>query len=276
VSPAWIVVNVVLVGLLFAGRFVQLVGVWVRDPNYSHGFLVPLVSGWLAWRYWRQAGVPARADGGPGLAALASGCLLHLAALVTGWALLDFLALALVLRGFAVSLGGRVWARGFTFPILFLFFMFPLPGLCTTAAALWLQGMVSGASAAVLNLFTICYQRGHALHLSGMSQPLVVAAECSGLRQILAFVALGAVVGHLSRQSWLWRTLLIIAALPVALLANIARVLVMAIGASVFGTEWLSGWLHTTPALLTLPLGLVLFVLVIWALGPGRGLEGKA
>jgi len=272
VPVLWLGVNVALVALLFGGRFAQLVGVWLKDPNYSHGFFVPLISGWLAWRYLEKAGRPGAGEVGPGVASLVAGCITHLFAVTLGLAVIDFIALAMVLRGLAVCVGGRPWASGFTFPILFLFFMFPLPGLLTAMAALWLQNWVSACSAAVLELFTVCYRRGHSLLLAGVNEPLVVAAECSGLRQIVAFVALGALIGYLGLRTGWGRTLLLLAAVPVAILANVTRVLLMAAGAIFFGTGWLSGWLHTAPALVTLPLGLALFGLVAWGVS---SLEGK-
>jgi exosortase len=266
VALFWLVAVAALVAVLFGGTFVRLYGLWLKDPNYSHGFLVPLVSGWLAGRYLRRAGWPVAGDTRLGCLTVLAGCIVHLATLVAGWPPLDFVALALLLRGLAVAAGGRAWAGGFTFPILFLFFMFPLPVTWTGTAALWLQDGVSRVAAAVLNLFVVCYRRGNSLFLAGVPEPLVVAEECSGLRQIVAFVALGALLGHLSGRPLLYRVLLVLVAVPVAIAANVARVLLMAAAATRFGTGWLSGWLHHAPVAVTLPLGLALYLLAGWAL----------
>jgi exosortase len=244
---------------------VILVRAWWLDPNYSHGFAVPFISGWLAWRHLSKHGVPAAGEVPLGCALLLAGGVVHLAAVLIGWPPLDFLALVMILRGLAVALGGRQWAGGFTFPILFLFFMFPLPVSWTSVAALWLQDVVSTLSAILLDPFLVVHLRGHTLHIAGVTGNLVVAPECSGLRQIVAFVALGALLGHLFRKPLLFSVLLILASIPIAIFANVVRVVLMALGARWFGSEWMSGWLHDTPALLTLPLGLVLFALVgLW------------
>ena len=58
-------------GELFAERFVQLAGIWLNDPNYSHGFVVPVLSAWLAWRHYRTNEKPAAGEQGPALAAVA-------------------------------------------------------------------------------------------------------------------------------------------------------------------------------------------------------------
>jgi exosortase len=201
-----------------------------------------------------------------GIAELLAGALVHSLAQLANWPPLDFLGLALILRGLALARGGREWARGLMFPILFLFFMFPLPVLWTSGIAVWLQDIVSQISGAVLGLFWVCHQRGSAIYLAGLEQPLVVAEECSGLRQIVAFVALAAFLGELSRSRWLERVLLLLAAVPAAIAANVLRVLLMGIGARTYGPEWLHGWMHDLPALLTLPVGLGLLLLAAWIL----------
>jgi exosortase len=253
--------------VLFEDPFLRLLDLWGRDPNYSHGYLIPLLSGWLAWRNGRRAGMPVQGEMGLGALAILAGCTLRLAGAVVGWLPLDFLALVLILRGVTVTVGGREWAKGFTFPILFLFFMFPLPGTWTSFAALGLQDLVSRVAAWVLDFFVVCYRQGNALHLAGVPETMTVAEECSGLRQIVAFVALGALVGHLSQRSLPFCLLLVLTAVPVAVFANVVRILLMAAGACLFGTSWIHGWLHHAPALFTMPVGLVLYLAVAWSMG---------
>jgi len=273
----WLVVVAALLVVLYAGTLVRLAGLWLRDPNYSHGFLIPPLSAWLAWRYLRRAGWPSGGDAQLGCFTVVAGCMVHLGAYVAGWPPLDFVALALLLRGLTVAVGGRDWARGLLFPILFLFFMFPLPVNWTATAALWLEDWVSRVAEALLSLFVVCSRHGNSLHLAGVPEPLTVAEECSGLRQIVTFVALGALLGHLSGRPLPFGILLVLVAVPVAIAANVARVLLMAIAATQFGTGWLSSWLHHAPIMLTLPLGLGLYLLVGWGLGrlwPRRAPKG--
>jgi exosortase len=263
----WAVALVALLVALFVPTFLALLDVWSTDASYSHGFLIPLISGWLAWHAFRQVGQPVQGDAFTGGSAIVAGCLLHFPALVSGWLFLDFFALVLVLRGIAVCVGGKTWARAFTFPILFLFFMFPLPENWTTGIALWLQNIVSQVSAALLDAVFVCYRRGNALYIAGVGAPLFVAEECSGLRQIVAFVALGTLLSSLGQRPWWLRGLIVVAAIPVAIAANVARVVLMAVVARNFGVGVLDGWMHHAPATITIPVGLALFLLVVWALG---------
>jgi exosortase len=260
------VVVALMVFVLFGGTFLKLIDRWSKDPSYSHGFVVPFLGLWLTVRVYRQFGPPIVEDSRVGSMAILTGAMLHLILTVIKNPLLDFAAFALVLWGIAASIGGIGWARHFLFPIVFLFFMFPLPATWTNFAGLWLQDLVAQSSSVLLDPFVVCYRRGNSLYLAGVREPLIVAAECSGLRQIVSFVALGVLVGGLSGKSATFRTLLTLAAIPAAIVANVLRILLMAGGAVWFGTRWMGGWMHDAPALVTLPLGLALFALLGWLL----------
>ncbi len=262
----WIITGLGLIGL-YLPTMTLLMESWQTDPNYSHGWLVPVIAGWLAWRVSRRIKL---ADAQPwlGSAEMLAGLILHLTAQVTPWPLLDFAGLVLLLRGLAIYLGGSATARHYMVPIFFLFFMFPLPVTWTSSIAVWLQDAVSQISAGLLSLFWVIYQRGHTLYLAGIEQPLLVAEECSGLRQIVAFLALAFLLAHLSQLNRFKGTLLVLSALPCALLANVARVVLMAMGIRWFGPSIFTGWMHDLPALFTLPVGLLLFLFVSrWLIG---------
>jgi exosortase len=257
----------VLAVLLFLPSALRLVRLWSTDPGYSHGFIIPIVSFCFIWAYVKNNPLPGTGDARLGGLMLVAGCMVLLLAEVLGWAMIDFFAVVLLLRGLALIVGGREWAGGLWFPILFLFFMFPLPVVWTSYAALWLQEWVSSISTEVLQMFLVCRRQGNAIFLAGLSDPLIVAEQCSGLRQIVAFVALGTLLGRIDNAGPVQWLLLILAAVPVAILANVVRVLMMGFGASIFGVEWINdSWLHHAPALFSLPLGLVLYLLTAQAL----------
>ena len=144
---------------------------------------------------------------------LLPGAVLLLAATVVPWPLLTYAALALILRGAAVALGGRAWAGCFTAPILFSFFMFPVPFVWTSYAALWLQDVVARLRASVLDFFVICRRTGTIIEIVGIPQQLHVAEECSGLHQIVGFVAFAVLLGLLLERPG-WQRLLLIVLAP--------------------------------------------------------------
>jgi exosortase len=261
-SRRWFALTAALLIVLYSSTILMLAQRWMDDPNYAHGFLVPLISGWLAWRWYRRQAAPSERRRFLGGMEIVAGGLLHLAAMVVVWPPLDFAGLVLIFRGAALAVGGRAWASGLGFPTFFLFFMFPLPVGWTGALAIWLQEVVSWVSAGVLDLFWVCHRSGHSLYLAGLDRPLVVAEECSGLRQLVAFVALAALIGYLAQGTLRSRSGLVLAAVPVAIGANVLRVLLMAIGAKYFGAGWMASWLHDAPALVTLPIGVGLLLML--------------
>jgi exosortase len=269
-SSALFILHSVLALLLFLAFFgsnlLKLTERWSHDPSYSHGFLVPFISLWLALRAYRRVGQPVSGNLRLGCMAMVAGAMLHLILTVISNPVLDFVAAGLLLWGAAVAIGDIAWARAFLFPIGFLFFMFPLPATWTNFGGLWLQDCVAQVAAALIDLFVVCYRRGNSLYLAGLPEPLVVAAECSGLRQIVSFVALGVLMGGLSRNSTSFRVLLAVVAVPLAILANVIRILLMAAGSVWFGTRWMGSWMHDAPALLTLPLGVAMLLMVVWGL----------
>jgi exosortase len=262
------------VGLLFAGRLRELYALWTTDDNYSLGFLVAPVSAWLAWDTIRRRGLPG-ADGNlrAGLFWVAVGCVLHLWADVIWWPPADFAALTFVLYGVAVLAGGRRWALGLLFPILFLFFMFPLSPVLLNRAATSLQGLVASTATWLLQAFVPAYQVGNKIVLPGQS--LEVGEQCSGLRQIVAMAALTLLVAYMGRQRLACRIGIVLAGLPIAVAANLLRVLLMAFLTMQFGLDAISEEktlafgvsYHTAWGLLTFVVALGLLLGVAWWLG---------
>jgi exosortase len=258
---------VLLLAALYWPTGIRLVQAWQTDPNYMHGFFVLPISLLFAWSYLRSHPAPDHGDAFLGWQGILAGGVLHLVALLFEWNLVDFVALFFLLRGLAIMAGGREWARGLLFPILFLFFMFPLPFFLTNLASLWLQQIVTTTSGFLLNLAVGCTTTGNELLLAGTTR-LKVGQECSGMRQIVAFLALGTVMAWWSRRGSRTKTLLVALAVPIAVLTNIVRVLEMAFGALWFNIDWSNAEVHDIPAMVTMPLGLLLYLAVLRVVDP--------
>jgi exosortase len=262
-----------MIGVLFFARFRELYSLWQHDDNYSHGFLVPFVSAFLAWGVYKKQGAPREGSLRAGLLWIVTGCVLHLWSAVIGGATVDFLALCTLLYGTAALAGGRAWAKGFSFPILFLFFMFPLPVIVTDRAATMLQATVTPVAAFVLELFVPTARDGNHLKIAG--QGMEIGEACSGLRQLVSFGALTSLVAYLSSRNLFFRLGIVLAGFPVAILANLLRILLMAFLLVQFGPESISDekplilglTYHTGWGMLTMVAGLFLLLGAAWWLG---------
>ena len=221
-----------------------LVARWsAPDGYFSHGPLMPAASLWLAWR--EHARLRAATGDGSwwGLLWIAPALAFGVA---SAWLRKDSpaaLALLVLLPGFTLLLGGRERLRALALPLAFLAFAWPFPMFAVVKAIDLLKRIVVPASCALVNLFGAGMQaRGSFLLLPGGGR-LLVDDECSGLKSALALVALGAFMAGtargLSRKA---RVFLFALALPIAVVANVFRVALLAAIGRVGGVTEANRW----------------------------------
>ena len=247
----------------------SMVSRWNSDPQYSHGFLVPVIACLIVW--YRREDIPV-CDAHPSLwgpAFVAAGVAGYL---VGTWIYFDWLQVAAVLPvlyGICLTAGGR-WQGRVAWPgILFLLFMIPLPWVVEVAMAQPLQSLAGLASTFVLQtLGFTAIQRGNLIDLEG--HLLGVAEACSGLRMLVVFFAIATAMAMLSQRSWLHRFILVASALPIALICNIGRITLTGVLYVHAGPELaervfhdFAGWLMMPTALLLMWLEMKYVSLVI-------------
>jgi exosortase len=220
-----------------------LVGDWIHDPNYSHGFLIPAVSGFLIWQRRRDlAAIPAS----PNLLGLA-GAVLALALLVLGAAGAEVftqrVSLVLLMGSLVLFLFGRGWLGRLAFPLAFLLFAIPMPYVLYYSLTGPMQGFA--AKAAVIGLKGVgvpVVAQGNIIHLPDTS--LEVAEACSGIRSLYAFLALGALLAQ-SLPVPVWgRVIVFLVTIPVSVAANAFRVWGSGLGAYLVGPQVTQGFVH--------------------------------
>ena len=248
--------------LLFRDTLEHFYWVWTTDDNYSHGFLVPLLSLYFAARVFQRDGGLAPPEGGRGL--VLGGALLAgaLAVNVVKVQLpLDFLGdlafLAALVGTFAMIAGAAALWR-YWFPFAFLAFMVPLPIALYTRIASPLQLLASRLASAFMNATgvpVLC--EGNRMTLPGGVQ-MFVAEACSGMRQLTGFLALAAAVAFLARRPFWYRAVVVASALPIALFANTARVVATGYIMHFVDPRYAEGTYHTLEGLLLMGLGLLL------------------
>ena len=195
-----------------------LINQWLTNDYYSHGWLVLPVSAYLAWRRWPKGEWrPANA----GLVVLGAGLVGYLVALINKAYFLAALALILLLIGLVWFFAGTRVLRRLAFPLGFLVFMVPLPFVERASLPLQLvTGICSTAVARVVGVDAVV--KGAQITLPNVD--LVVGAQCSGLRSIVALFTLVAILVYVLDGPWWGRLLLVLSAIPVAILGNIVRV----------------------------------------------------
>jgi exosortase len=211
-----------------------LAGEWLGNDFYSHGVLVPVVAGFLAWRLWvrRSPTVQAAAGSWGSLTLLIGSLLVYLAALNQRAYFLAALAVIGLLAGMIGFLLGTAVLRRMAFPLLFLVFMVPLPLVEPLSVPLaQLTGECAAGAVRILGIpITV---NGAQVTLPNAN--LVVGAQCSGLSSIVALITLAAVFLFLVDGPWWGKVLLALSVVPIAMLGNVLRV------SSLFGVAQLWG-----------------------------------
>jgi exosortase len=239
-------VAVVLGALLIAlyWKVVWAMGLqWWDDPNYSHGFLVPLFAVYLLWRQRIVLLGLRRAGSLLGIPLIVAGA----GALLLGDAAADnFLmrsSLIIVLSGLVLfHLGSQIF-RAVWFPFAFLFFMVPLPAVIFYAITFPLQHLAAQQATWTLELLGVpVLLDGNIIHLAQLS--LGVTEACSGIRSLISLSAGAVAWGYLFLPSG-WPMLVLTAAtVPITIVANAARVVLTGLIGQQFGVEYASGFFH--------------------------------
>ncbi len=242
-ASAVVSVFAVLLGALYWSILRDLVAQWWDDPNYSHGFLVPLVSGFLVWQLrWKLAALPVRGSWA-GLAVLIAGVGALLVGDIASELFLARSSLVVIIAGLVLFHLGRAWLRTLAFPLGFLFFMIPLPATLFYAIAFPLQNVAAQTAVWVLDLIDVPVLRdGNVIQLSQIT--LGVTEACSGIRSLISLLALAVGWGSFTLSGPWAITALVASAVPVTILANTGRIVATGLVGQWFGPWYAQGFFH--------------------------------
>ena len=225
---------------MLAGLFSQ----WSADDNYSHGFFVLPLAVYFAWERRRALVEAPIRPSALGLCVIAASLLVYLAGVLGAELFLTRVSLIGVIAGAVVYLLGWQHLRLLTFPIAFLLLMIPLPAIVFNQLAFPLQLLASQMGEAVIAAAGVPVLRdGNILHLPARS--LEVVEACSGIRSLVSLLMLAIVLGYFTERRVGNRIVISLAAIPLAVFANAARVAGTGLAA-----EWISpaaadGFFHT-------------------------------
>lgn len=264
-----------LTGVLYAPVLARLAAAWWQDPNYSHGFLVPLFSGYVLMR--ERAALPRLAwrPSNLGLLVMLGAVALLVFGTLAAELYTSRVSLVLLLAGIVLFLAGRITLHFLALPLGYLLLAIPIPALVQNHVVLPLQLVASSLSAAVLQMLgVVVFREGNLLHLGNTT--LEVAQACSGIRSLMSLVALAIAYGYLARsRPWL-RIVLVVLMLPVAVISNALRVVGTGIASYAFSPELADGFFHTFSGLLIFLTALVMMLVCDWLLRRlAQGIHGR-
>lgn len=229
-----------VIALLFTAVFgptirQNLVGRWLSDPNWSHGWLIPAISLYLIFAR-EPAGDASSAARGPrpsvwGAAVLAA----VLAAHIYFWAILPIgylrsLCVPAAIFGLVWLLGGTRAAWQNWFPVAYLILALPLPYSIYHQVTLPLRQWASQLAGLLLSLIPDIHVDVREVVIrylnlrTGEGGSLNVEEACSGMRLLMSFMAIGLAVAYLGRRTGWQRVIIALFCIPIAVFCNLIRV----------------------------------------------------
>lgn len=252
------------VAFAYWGVLARLGRFWWEDENYSHGLLIPFVIGYILWtERGRLASFAERPR-------LFWGASLVVAALLMLWVgtagaelFTQRTSLVLLLAGLAVYFRGWRLLRAVGVPLLLLLLAIPVPSIVFNKVAFPLQLFASRCAVWAMRMFDIPVLReGNVIELyplgSTTTKRLEVVEACSGIRSLMTLVTLAVVFAYftspadeggeggqrLARFRTLRAVLVVLAAVPIAIITNAARVSGTGVLARYYGTQVADGFFH--------------------------------
>lgn len=207
-----------LILLVLARDVADMVAIWWTSSTFGHCLFIPPILAWLVWQ--RRDGLrrlSPRASGW-GLPLMATGGLGWLTGMAAGIAIARHAGLVLLLDGAVVALLGLAVARALVFPLAYAFFLVPAGEELVPP----LQTLTANMCMALLALFRIP-ARIEGVFITTQSGWFEVAEACSGVKFLVAMVALGVLAAHIGFVSWRRRAAFLAVCLAVPILANGVR-----------------------------------------------------
>ena len=245
------------------------------NPDWSHLMVVPLISVFFAFRNrHRLIGLPGNIYPG-GLV------ILFLGLIGFAWGvypvqndMFQGACMVVALFGMVLFLVGPAMMRVLWFPIAYLLFFIKISDRIWDRTAWYLQNITAEAATGVLAVLSTFLdfgvsKSGNSIEMfvneSGREIPLTVAEACSGLRMLMAFMAVGVAMAYLTDCAWWQRLIMVLMAIPIAVSINVVRVTTLGL-LSLVNEEMIKGDFHTMIGMFMLVPAAGLFWLLGWIL----------
>ena len=238
---------------------------WSADPQYSHGYLVPLFALYVLWLRRDSLQNQSLAPNAIGLILIACGIAQRLVGTRYHFEYLDQVSLLPCFLGLFLLAGGWTALRWSWPAVAFLAFMVPLPHSVSMTLSGPMQSLATTVSTFTLQVVGCpAIAEGNVILINDIELNIVEA--CSGLRMLVVFFALSTAVAMLIRKP-LWEKLLIASsAIPIALVANVLRIAITGICYDTFGNHVGGQFFHDAAGWLMMPLGLAFLGIELWVL----------
>jgi exosortase len=260
---------------LYEPSLVRLATQWWEDPNFSHGFLVPLFSAFVVWHTRARFASMIPQPSSAGLLILSFAMLLLVVGQLGAELFLARFSLLLVVAGLIVLFLGWNFFSAALFPWAFLILMIPIPAILYNQITFPLQLLASRVATAALAILGIPVLReGNVITLPSMA--LEVAEACSGIRSLMSLLTVAIIYGFITEKRLWIRYLLTAASVPIAVIANSVRIIGTGLLVQHWNADAAQGYFHASWGWIIFVISLLMlyvFHRLIRAMWPEKGVS---
>jgi exosortase D (VPLPA-CTERM-specific) len=272
--PAWILgcIAAAVAAIAFQEGLVELVRRWTTQEEYSHGFLIPLITVWLLWARREALLTSIGAPAWSSVPIILLGMIMNAIGVASAILILSQLGFIVVLLGIILAIGGFSLLRTAFLPVIFLIFAIPLPYFINSTLSLQLQLISSRLGTFFIGLFQIpVYLDGNVIDL-GLYKLQVVDA-CSGLRYLFPLLSLSFLAAYLFRAPIWQRALVLLSSIPISILMNGFRIGMVGVTVDRWGPRMADEVLHFFEGWIIFLASTLLLTLEVYVLArvSGRG-----
>ena len=250
--PALILI--ILVMVIYFPEIRELIYDWSNDDNYSHGFLIPVISGYIIWQNKKILLEIKQQKSLIGLVIFLSGLMIYTIGTAAAEFFLARMSLVIIIFGVILYIFGKEFTKQTWFPILFLFFMIPIPYVIYYAVTFPMQLFSTQIAVFFLDLFGLpVLRQGNIINLPNYQ--LEVVEACSGIRSLMTLTALGAAMAYMTQKTVFSGAVVFLFSIPIAIGANVFRIFITAIGAYKISPKFAEGFIHEASGLIVFLVG---------------------
>jgi len=258
----------------YFGAITLLVNTWLNRDDYSHGFLVPIISLYFIWvDRKRLMHIPIRPNLIGGMVLTFIGSFILLVGNISSVAILQQLSILVVIPGLVLLLLGTRYLKALSLPLGYLILMVPILDIVLDRIQWPFQLFSAMLSTKLLNLINIpVFRSANFLELPNIT--LEIAEVCSGVKYLVSIVAIGIPLAYFTQKLWWRRILLLGIAVLIGILVNGFRVVLIGIWAY-NGGEVLHGPLHMFQGLFVSVVGFIFLFFIVYIFSKIFPLDNK-
>ncbi|VAW65688.1 Cell division protein FtsW [hydrothermal vent metagenome] len=243
----------------------EMLRFWETREEYSHGYLIPVISVFLIWQKKEQLEARSFQGAWSGVVVIALGVILILLGNLSTISTISQYGFVISIFGIVLSYVGIKQVKIIFVPLLFLLFMVPLPGFFLNNLSAELQLISSQLGVFVIRLFNISvYLEGNVIDLG--TYKLQVVEACSGLNYLFPLMTLAFIASYFYQAVFWKRLVIFLSSIPVTIFMNSFRIGVIGVLVEYWGPSQAEGFLHDFEGWIIFMLCTAILIAEMWLL----------